>query len=84
MVLTRSYFTKRGSMSVGHKIHLKNPMGGAILLQKGGPGSGSSYSSLDEKMETMGGMGFKGLANLRNLEMRPPMLGISKPKNIAF
>ena len=85
MVFTRSFITKRGPQNISHKTHSKphNAMGGSILLQKGGSGVGSSYSSLENRMETIGS-GLKHLVNLRNLEMRPPSLGTSKPKNISF
>ena len=85
MVLIHSFITKRGTQQIGHKIHRKshNAMGGSILLQKGGSGVGSSYSSLENRIETIGS-GLKHLVNLRNLEMRPPSLGTSKPKNISF
>ena len=85
MVLMRSFIIKQGTQQIGHKIHRKPhiAMGGSILLQKGGSGVGSSYSSLENRIETIGS-GLKHLVNLRNLEMRPPSLGTSKPKNISF
>lgn len=85
MVLTRSFFTKRGPQNIGSKMHLKtyNSIGGSILLQRGGPGVGSSYSSLENRQETVGA-GLKNLVNLRNLEMKLPSMSSTKPKNIAF
>ena len=85
MVLTNSFITKRGQLNVRHKTqpHLSNTVGGSILLQKGGPGIGSSYKDDETRHETIG-MGLKSLVNLRSLEMRPTGLVSSKPKNISF
>lgn len=56
--------------------------GGAILLNKGGPGSGSSYSSLYDYKETVGS-GLKTLERkLNNLNIGKKM---SRPtSNISF
>jgi hypothetical protein len=85
MVLTNSFITKRGQLNFRHKTYprLSNAVGGSILLQKGGPGVGSSYGSVENRHETIG-MGLKSLVNLRSLEMRPTGLVSSKPKNISF
>lgn len=54
--------------------------GGSILLQKGGPGAGSSYSSTEDYQETVG-RGMDGVnLKLRNLMEKP----IKKKKNIKF
>lgn len=54
--------------------------GGSLLLQKGGPGAGSSYSSTDEYNETTG-RGMDGVnAKLRSLMEKP----LKKKKNIKF
>ena len=46
--------------------------GGSILLQKGGPGAGSSYSSTQDYQETVGGRGMDGVnAKLQNLMEKP-------------
>ena len=81
MVLTNSFITKRGQLNFRHKTHphLSNAVGGSILLQKGGPGVGSSYGSVANRHETIG-MGLKSLVNLRSLEMRPTGLVSKKTK----
>jgi len=54
--------------------------GGSLLLQKGGPGVGSSYTSTDEYHETTG-RGMDGVnAKLRSLMEKP----MKKKKNIKF
>lgn len=53
--------------------------GGAILLDKGGPGAGSSYDSLRDYKQTIG-------TGLKTLEKKLNGLTMSKPKvsNISF
>ena len=79
------FFTKRGSHNVSSNLrpNINQIGGGSILLRRGGAGAGSSYSSLENRVETVGA-GLKNLANLRTLEMRPPNMSSSKPKNISF
>ena len=79
------FFTKRGSHSISanRNHNISNIGGGSILLRKGGPGAGSSYGSLENRVETVGS-GLKNLVHLRSLEMRPPSMSSTKPKNISF
>ena len=73
-----------------HKMNISTRLrgikkGGSVLLSRGGPGAGSSYSSLEEYNHTnnFNSKG-KGLGNLvsrlQNLSVRQ----IKKPKNIHF
>ena len=58
----------------------KSVTGGAILLQKGGPGAGSSYPSVAEH-ETGQTVGMEGVnAKLKSLMTKP----LKKKHNIKF
>ena len=76
----RMRFRPRYGNIVYHKHHMKGTGMGDVLLNKGGSGSGSSYSSVKDYEHTMNG---KGLANkLEKLVMKQPTL--RKPKNIML
>jgi len=58
--------------------------GGSILLQQGGPGAGSSYTSVEDFHHTTGrgvGVGMEGVNEKLKSLMVPPL---KKTKNIRF
>ena len=71
-------------MSFNRKVvgKSKSIIGGSILLQKGGPGAGSSYTSVADSEHTTGqNVGMEGVnAKLRNLMTKP----LKKKHNIKF
>ena len=72
------------SICVGGRIHKKHYScaGGQILLQKGGPGVGSSYDSPEEYHQTTcRGLSDDLKSKLNNLIVKPLT---RKPKNIQF
>lgn len=83
---TKAYFK---SGFVVHTKHIKGKGIGDVLLNKGGSGSGSSYSSLDDYIQTTGRnplLGGKGLGSmndkLENLLIKTKKG--KKEKNITF
>ena len=68
---------------IGGRIYRRHhTSGGAILLNKGGPGVGSSYDSPEEYHKTIGrGLGDDLKTKLNNLIVKPLS---RKPKNIQF
>ena len=74
-------FRPRYNRIVYRKHHIKGTGMGDVLLNKGGAGDGSSYSSMEDYEHTMGG---KGLANkLENLMIGKPF-ALKKSKNIRL
>jgi hypothetical protein len=61
-------------------LRKQNSVGGSILLQKGGPGVGSSYDSVEE-YKRITGTGVLG-NKLRSLIVKP--VGAPMKKNIKF
>lgn len=81
--------------SVGSNIrtitrqHAKRGRGmGSVLLSTGGPGSGSSYSSIDDYTHTTGrqisGMGLSSKMVHKLTSLIPPAVKKVKPQNINF
>ena len=72
-----------------HKKLMEGRGMGSVLLNKGGTGSGSSYTSIDDYVSTTGnkisegaGLGGSGLGHkLQKLVVKPLT---KKPKNIQF
>ena len=100
-MVSKMYFKCGGGLSVPrHNVRGKSSCcssgcgvmsgcgAGAVLLQKGGVGSASSYPSLGDYKDTMGsGIGQpkmgRGLANSQTLAGLTPVRQ-KKPKNIRF
>jgi len=78
--------SRNPNVYVGGRIHRRNLMGmgmGSVLLNKGGAGSGSSYSSIGDYLETTGNkIGGTGLGEKLNKLIVKPLT--KKPQNIKF